>query len=172
MTADDIRNVAAVLLYAKQSWGVLAAALADAASGDGSTIRELVDQAIYPRDDDGPYDPFADRFFAISASEQHWPTDVGAYLERGARGLGRLPHFWGTYAYAEIPFALWPAHDKDTYGGPFTVPTSSPTPLVAVTTYDPVTPYPGALRLVQELGNARLLTMDGDGHTAYGGNSP
>jgi hypothetical protein len=24
----------------------------------------------------------------------------------------------------------------------------------------------------RELGNARLLTMDGDGHTAYGGNSP
>jgi hypothetical protein len=25
---------------------------------------------------------------------------------------------------------------------------------------------------VSELGNARLLTMRGDGHTAYGGNSP
>jgi hypothetical protein len=39
---------------------------------------------------------------------------------------------------------------------------------VVATTYDPATPYPGALRLVQEMGNARLLTMDGDGHTAYG----
>ena len=40
------------------------------------------------------------------------------------------------------------------------------------TTYDPATPYRGALKLVRELGNARLLTMRGDGHTAYGGNSP
>jgi hypothetical protein len=39
------------------------------------------------------------------------------------------------------------------------------------TTYDPATPYHGAQRLVHDLGNARLLTMDGDGHTAYGGNS-
>jgi hypothetical protein len=36
------------------------------------------------------------------------------------------------------------------------------------TRYDPATPYRGAKRLVSELGNARLLTMRGDGHTAYG----
>ncbi|HEY7619221.1 MAG TPA: alpha/beta hydrolase, partial [Solirubrobacteraceae bacterium] len=43
--------------------------------------------------------------------------------------------------------------------------------LVVATTYDPATPYRGALKLVRELGNARLITMRGDGHTAYGGNS-
>ena len=40
------------------------------------------------------------------------------------------------------------------------------------TTYDPATPYRGAQRLVRDLGNARLLTMRGDGHTAYGLGSP
>jgi hypothetical protein len=40
------------------------------------------------------------------------------------------------------------------------------------TTNDPATPYPGALNLVRELGNARLLTMEGDNHAAYGANSP
>ena len=40
------------------------------------------------------------------------------------------------------------------------------------TTYDPATPYRGAKNLVRTLGNARLLTMRGDGHTAYSpGNS-
>ena len=39
------------------------------------------------------------------------------------------------------------------------------------TTYDPATPYRGALRLVRDLGNARLITMRGDGHTAYPGES-
>src|SRR5205814_2257152 len=29
----------------------------------------------------------------------------------------------------------------------------------------------GSLRLAEELGNAVLLTMQGDGHTAYGGKS-
>ncbi len=43
--------------------------------------------------------------------------------------------------------------------------------LVVGTTYDPATPYRGSVRLTRDLGNARLLTMRGDGHTAYGGNS-
>src|SRR3954468_11538410 len=68
-------------------------------------------------------------------------------------------------------YGLWPLTHADAYDRPRGVPASSPTPLVVATTHDPATPYPGALRLVAELGNARLLTMDGDGHTAYGGNS-
>ena len=43
---------------------------------------------------------------------------------------------------------------------------------MVATTYDPATPYRGAQRLVRDLGNARLLTMRGDGHTAYGRGSP
>jgi hypothetical protein len=42
---------------------------------------------------------------------------------------------------------------------------------VVGTTYDPATPYREAVRLVSQLRSARLLTMQGDGHTAYGGNS-
>ena len=47
----------------------------------------------------------------------------------------------------------------------------APTPLVVATTYDAATPAAGGLALVEDLGNARLLTMRGDGHTAYGGQS-
>jgi hypothetical protein len=52
------------------------------------------------------------------------------------------------------------------------VPTRAPTPLLVAATYDPATPYAGAQRLAAELGNARLLTMQGDGHGAFPGNSP
>jgi pimeloyl-ACP methyl ester carboxylesterase len=166
VTADDIRDVTAQLLYAKQFWGLLAAALAQAASGDGSSIRAIMDLIVSP-----PGDPSLDRFFAIAGSEQQWPRNVDAYLERGAREWVDDPHFWYQFAYAEIPFALWPMRDEDAYGGPFTVGPSSPTPLVIGTTYDPATPYLSALGTVKALGNARLLTMEGDGHTAYGRNS-
>ncbi len=44
--------------------------------------------------------------------------------------------------------------------------------LVVGTTFDPATPYKHAQGLTRQLGNARLLTMDGDGHGAYGGESP
>jgi len=66
---------------------------------------------------------------------------------------------------------LWPVSDADAYGGPWGVRAPSPMPLVVATTHDPATPYPGALRLTAELGRARLLTMDGNGHTANPGNS-
>jgi pimeloyl-ACP methyl ester carboxylesterase len=166
VTADDIRDVTAQLLYTKQSWGVLAAALAQAASGDGSVIRAIMDLVVLR-----PADPAPDRFFAIAASEQTWPRDVGAYLERGAREWADSPHFWDHFAYSEIPSALWPIRDEDAYGGSFAVGPSSPTPLVIGTTYDPATPYSWAVGTVRELSNARLLTMEGDGHTAYGRNS-
>jgi TAP-like protein len=61
--------------------------------------------------------------------------------------------------------------DEDAYHGPYRLPATSPAPLVIGTTYDPATPYAGAVALVEAQGNARLLTMAGDGHTAYGGNS-
>jgi hypothetical protein len=166
VTADDIRDVTAQLLYAKQFWGILAAALAQAAAGDGSLVRAVFDQLVSP-----PMDPGLDRFYAIAGSEEMWPRNVNAYLERGAREWVDDPHFWADFAYAEIPFALWPAHDQDAYGGSFAVGSSSPTPLVIGTTYDPATPYSSAVRTVRALGNARLLTMNGDGHTAYGRNS-
>jgi pimeloyl-ACP methyl ester carboxylesterase len=165
VAADDIRAVTVRLLYAKRLWGVLGAALAQAASGDGSSIRAITD-LIAP-----PQDPGRDRFFAIAGSEQRWPRNVDAYLERGAREWADHAHFWSHFAYAEIPFALWPIQDEDAYEGPFTVDPSSPTPLVIGTTYDPATPYSLAEGMVRALGNARLLTMEGDGHTAYGRNS-
>jgi len=172
VSGDDIRAATLSTLYAKQLWGDLAAALAEAAAGDASTLRALVDEAFYGRQDDGTYDPISDRYFTIGASEQQYPQwDLQAFLDRGAESWASFPHFWLNSGYAEISYGLWPAHDEDAFGGPWTLPASSPTPLVIATTYDPATPYPGAQRLVAELGNARLLTMDGDGHTAYGGNS-
>ena len=40
--------------------------------------------------------------------------------------------------------------------------------LVVGTTHDPATPYKWAQSVTAELGNATLLTYDGEGHTAYG----
>jgi hypothetical protein len=125
-----------------------------------------MDQVVLP-----PGDPSLDRFFAISGSEEQWPRNVDTYLRRGAREWADSPHFWGNYAYSEVPFALWPIRDQDAYGGSFAVGSTSPTPLVIGTTFDPATPYSSAIGMVRALGNARLLTMNGDGHTAYGRNS-
>jgi pimeloyl-ACP methyl ester carboxylesterase len=170
---DDIRVATVLALYAKRFWGVLGVVLAQAAAGDGSAIRSVVDNGFYGRRPDGTFDPSGDRFFTISASEQEFARDdVNSYLERGAKAWSSFPHFWWNTGYPDISFALWPVHDQDAFGGPWTVPPTSATPLVVATTNDPATPYAGGVRLAAQLGNARLLTMEGDGHTAYPGNSP
>jgi pimeloyl-ACP methyl ester carboxylesterase len=168
---DDINFAAIGQVYAKPAWGDLAAALAEAAHGDGTAIRQMVDED-YGLLDDGSYDPGTDRYFTIGAVEQKYPHDVGLYLRAGKRSWGEHEHTWWNNGYVELNYGLWPIHDKDAFDGPFKVPDSSPTPLVVATTYDPATPYRGAKNLVRDLGNARLLTMRGDGHTAYAGNSP
>jgi pimeloyl-ACP methyl ester carboxylesterase len=171
---DDVRAAASSELYSTRRWEPLAAALAAAENGDGSGIRKLVDEDFYERDPDtGAYDPLSDRFFLITAAEQQYPrTDLDQYMQAGAESWSQNEHFWFNNGYVELNDALFPIRAQDAFDGPFKIPKSSPTPLVVATTYDPATPYRGALRLVDDLGNARLLTMNGDGHTAYQTGSP
>jgi pimeloyl-ACP methyl ester carboxylesterase len=97
---------------------------------------------------------------------------VQSYLDAGAESFARYPHFWWSTGYQELPFGLYTVKPRGVFRGPFRVPATATAPLVVATTYDPATPYAGAQRLAAQLGNARLLTMEGDGHGAFPGNSP
>jgi pimeloyl-ACP methyl ester carboxylesterase len=171
LDGDDVTAAAAIAMYNKGNWPFLATALSQASKGDGSLLRILAD-AFWGRNDDGTFDPASDRYFTIGAIEQRYSPNVQTYLDAGDNSWGMFPHaFWNT-GYVEVNYALWPIHARDAFRGPFQASPSSPKLLVIATTYDPATPYRGARRLVKQLGNAELLTMVGDGHTAFGGNSP
>lgn len=170
VNGDDLLTVTFVMMYAKQYWPVLGETLALAAAGDGSLIRELADSFF--RREDGSRNPLFDRTFAIQSLERNFPRTLDQYLRIGAEDYELFDHFWWLGGYSGLGQALWPVRPNDVYRGPFRAPALAPTTLVVGTTYDPVTPYKGAQRLTRELGNARLLTMQGDGHGAYGANSP
>jgi hypothetical protein len=59
----------------------------------------------------------------------------------------------------------WPARAVHRYTGPWSRPTAHPV-LVVNPTYDPATSYQAAEAMTRELANARLLTLNGYGHTA------
>ena len=168
---DDVLAMALINVYAKQAWPFITAALAAAEQGDYSLIRQEAD-FFYGLLEDGSYDPFTDRYFALGALEQDYTKNVFAYLEAGEHSWSLFDHFWLNSGYVELPWGLFPVEPRGAYYGPFQAAASAPTTLVVGTTYDPATPYRGARRLTAQLGNARLMTMRGDGHTAYGGNSP
>lgn len=170
LDGDDIRAGAVQAMYSKSAWGALGRALAQAMGGDGTLMRGITD-GLYGRGVDGRYDPLLDRFYAISALEQRYPKSVNVFLKAGDHSWGLFDHAFWNHGYAELAWGLWPVDPRGVFRGPFRAVRHAPTTLVIGTTYDPATPYRGAVRLARDLGNARLLTMRGDGHTAYGGNS-
>ena len=168
---DDVRAVTVAALYAKQNWPFLALMLQEAEDGDGTLVREVVN-GFYGRLPDGTFDPFGDRYFTIEGVDQRFKNDIGFYLRGGADSWATFDHFWWNAGYSEMPWGLYPVKPRGVYYGPFNVPRSAPMTLVVGTTYDPATVYRGAKQLTAQMGRARLLTMRGDGHTAYYGNSP
>jgi pimeloyl-ACP methyl ester carboxylesterase len=170
LDGDEARVGTEAALYNKGSWPFLAQALVDLQHGNGDRMQRAAD-VFYKRNVDGSYDPFLDRYFTIGALEQDYPRNIDTYLQAGKRSFDEHEHFWWNNGYLELSYGLYPVRSEDVFDGPFRVPRSSPAPLVVATTYDPATPYDGALNLMRDLKNVRLLTMNGDGHTAYGGNS-
>ena len=171
VNGDALLNGTLITLYNKANWPLLAQGLTEASQGDATIMRFLAD-AAWGNNFDGTFDPGTDRYFTIGAIEQKYPRDIDHFLEAGDNSWGMFEHFWLNSGYVEIPYALWPIHDKDAYSGPFTASKSAPTVLEVATTYDPATPFRGAKRLATQLGNVRFLTMVGDGHTAYLNGSP
>jgi pimeloyl-ACP methyl ester carboxylesterase len=60
----------------------------------------------------------------------------------------------------------WPARSANTYAGPWNAPTSAPILIIGNTT-DPSTPLQNGVKMAAELADARLLTVDGYGHTEF-----
>ena len=155
---------------------MLAAALAAAENGDGSVIRRmLVDEDWYGRDPDtGAYGPVGDRYFTIERHRAALPqAATSASTSTRATSAGaQFDHFWINCGYVELNYGLWPIEARDVFRGP--VPGAQRRRDAARGRHDV---RPGDARTaaacgsLRELGNARLLTMVGDGHTAYGGNS-
>lgn len=73
-----------------------------------------------------------------------------------------------TYDHNHAPACTrWPAERASRHTGPFRAEGSAPL-LVLGTTGDPDTPYQDAVTLAATLDNARLVTFDAEGHTAFG----
>jgi pimeloyl-ACP methyl ester carboxylesterase len=75
---------------------------------------------------------------------------------------GVVGPFW---AWDYEPCSTWPVRSAHRYTGRWDHRTASPV-LVIGNTFDPATPHRGAVAMTRALARARLLTMEGYGHTA------
>lgn len=167
---DDILSAAFGTLYEKRDWQPFAAALVEAEAGDATRLRVLVDEDSGLLED-GTYDPMRDRNFSIASAEQSYSPEIEPHIAAGELAWSRFPHFWWIGGYSELANGLFPVEAEAVFRGPFVATSEAPPILVLSTRFDPATSHEDALALVEQLGNAQLLIMNGDGHTAYGGRS-
>jgi hypothetical protein len=102
---------------------------------------------------------------AVLCADSPSPRDPRAYpaaaqLADARSGVFGLEYTWETEACADWPAAA----SEDRYAGPWNRSTAS-TILVLGNTGDPVLPYQDSVAMSRDLARARLLTVDGYGHT-------
>ena len=105
-----------------------------------------------------------DAEMAIVCGEVPSPK-AGAFPDVDAFARERSPVFGPYWTWDYEPCSTWPAHAAYPYRGRFDHRTANPVLLIG-NTYDPATPLRGAQAMERALARARLLTLDGYGHTA------
>ncbi|MEW2634330.1 alpha/beta hydrolase [Streptomyces sp. NPDC048389] len=153
-------------MYDDGAWPQLRSALTAAQDGDGAPLLVMAD-SYYEREADGSY---ANLMFANAAVNC---LDLPAAFDGAEEVRAAVPEFekaspvFGRgFAWASLNCGFWPTPAT---GKAHAIEAKGAAPIVVVgTTRDPATPYKWAESLAGQLSSGRLLTYDGDGHTAYG----
>ncbi|MFG2912763.1 alpha/beta hydrolase [Kitasatospora sp. NPDC048298] len=156
-------------MYADFLWPELRTALADAEAGDGTGLLRLSDD-YYGREADGSYPNLMFANTAVNCLDLPAPFGGPEDVQRAVPEFERVsPHFGRDMAWMALTCAYWPVRAT---GAAHTIRAAGAAPIVVIgTTRDPATPYAWAQSLAGQLESGRLLTFDGDGHTAYGRHS-
>jgi pimeloyl-ACP methyl ester carboxylesterase len=154
-------------MYDEGAWPRLRQALSEAVrKGDGAGLLALSD-SYFERGPGGTYSNLMYANAAVNCLDLPAAYNSPAEVERALPQFEKAsPVFGRALAWSSLNCAYWPVRAT---GGPHRIEAKGAAPIVVVgTTRDPATPYRWARGLASQLSSARLLTYDGDGHTAYG----
>ncbi|MGZ3100492.1 alpha/beta hydrolase [Streptomyces sp. H72] len=154
-------------MYDEGAWQQLRESLSSAMKEkDGAGLLVLAD-SYYEREADGSYSNLMFANASVNCLDLpaafSSPDEVRAALPDFEKAS---PVFGEGLAWSSLNCAYWPVQPT---GEPHRIEAAGATPIVVVgTTRDPATPYRWAEALADQLSSGRLLTYEGDGHTAYG----
>ena len=101
----------------------------------------------------------------VDCSDSPNPRNPAQYAAQAAFATARSGAFGPYWAWIDEACAQWPVMSADRYTGPWNRPTA---PILVVgNTVDSSTPYANAVAMSHDLANARLLTVDGYGHSSF-----
>jgi pimeloyl-ACP methyl ester carboxylesterase len=153
-------------MYDQGSWPQLRQALTAAMHGDGAGLLALAD-SYYERMPNGTYSNLMYANSAVNCLDLPPAFTSTSQVQAALPSFEKAsPVFGDDLAWASLNCTYWPV--KAT-GTPHRIEAKGAGPIVVVGTIrDPATPYKWAKSLASQLSSGRLLTFDGDGHTAYG----
>ncbi|MES5819628.1 alpha/beta hydrolase [Streptomyces sp. RG80] len=154
-------------MYDEGAWAQLREALNSAMKeNDGAGLLVLSD-SYYERDADARYSNLMFANAAVNCLDLPAAFDSPDQVREALPEFEKAsPVFGEGLAWASLNCTYWPV--KAT-GEPHRITAEGAAPIVVVgTTRDPATPYRWARALAAQLSSSRLLTYEGDGHTAYG----
>jgi pimeloyl-ACP methyl ester carboxylesterase len=154
-------------MYDESTWPQLRESLTSAMRDKDGAGLLLLSDSYYERDADGRYSNLMFANAAVNCLDlpaaYTGPDQVRDALPSFEKAS---PVFGEVMAWASLSCAYWPVRPT---GEPHRIEAKGAAPIVVVgTTRDPATPYRWARSLSRQLSSARLLTYEGDGHTAYG----
>ncbi len=149
-----------IAMYSERLWPRYAAALIAAEEGDPSGIELLHDLYV------GGIN-FA-TYLAVSCIDSRSPVGPAGWDALAAELSSIAPRFGATLANELRSCAFWPAAPVGR-PGPVAGPDGTPI-LVLSTTGDAATPLVNAANVAATLSSAALVTVNDNGHTAYGAN--
>src|SRR3954471_6904487 len=159
------QGVGAVLnsLYRRADWTPLLQALTTASQGDGRALLKLADEGNF-RNPDGSYGQINDAFPAVRCLDSRASSVRAA--ERSAEREAKKAPILGPLSGPDLICPLWPVVPAPK--APRITAKGAAPILVLGTTGDPATPYENAEGMARQLESGVLVTLEGEGHTAYG----
>ena len=165
-TYADVVNIMRDVLGFTPGWPSTAAALAAGrAAQTGQAVAAAARQAA-PQYENG-----GEAKLAIACGETDNPPFPGLWPLAARVADHFTPYFGASWAYISQACATWPASDEDRYAGPFDRKTAAPLLLVN-SRFDAASSYERARQVERTLHSARLLTVEGAGHTQATIDSP
>jgi len=129
------------------------------------------DDPVAPPAEPSASQPTADTYagpeqgLAVICGEAPAPT-LGQFRRLARQEPARTGPIGEVSLWGDEPCVTWPARSAAVYRGPWNTSTSAPILVIGNTT-DPSTPLQNAGKMAAELADARLLTVNGYGHTEF-----
>ena len=162
--ADIVTALSEYLYTTEQNWPPLTKALDQAINHrDGSAFAASEEQDSSSKDDGGG------AFQAVTCLDYPVEGDTTTWAAQYEQAKREAPIFADSAVGMDLVCSVW-GHNGTRKPAQIHARGAAPI-LVVGTTGDPATPYAWSKSLAEQLDSGQLLTWEGNGHTAYGGDA-